>query len=277
MAWFTQKDTEATTEHPADIWQVCPKCNAYVLKDEWNAALKVCPKCGHHARLTCRERIDLLVDPGSFREFGNTIVPGDPLQFADAKGPYKDKADETVKKTGLSESVLTGSGSLNRQRVVLAVMDFRFLGGSLGGSTGEKILRAAEHAISFNRPFIMVSASGGARMHEGILSLMQMAKTCAAISKLQKEGCPYISILTDPTTGGVSASFALIGDINIAEPGALIGFAGRRVIEQTIRQELPPDFQTAEYLQTHGFVDSIVQRKDLRDFLIRFLAYRLRK
>ena len=277
MAWFTQKDPAAAAEHPADIWQVCPKCNAYVFKDEWSANLQVCPKCGYHARLTCRERIDLLVDPGSFREFGKEIVPGDPLGFADAKGPYKAKAEDAVRKTGVSESVLTGSGNLDKMRAVFAVMDFRFLGGSLGGSTGEKILRAAEHAISFKRPFIMVSASGGARMHEGILSLMQMAKTCAAIARLQKAGCPYVSILTDPTTGGVSASFAMIGDINIAEPGALIGFAGRRVIEQTIRQELPPDFQTAEYLQTHGFVDAIVHRKDLRDFLIRFLAYRVKK
>ena len=278
MAWFTHKEKQTAPEHPVeDIWQVCPKCNAYVFKEEWTANLQVCPKCGYHARLTCRERIDLLVDPGSFREFGMNIVPGDPLGFADAKGPYKEKAAETVKKTGVSESVLTGSGSLNKLRAVFAVMDFRFLGGSLGGSTGEKILRAAEHAISFKRPFIMVSASGGARMHEGILSLMQMAKTSSAVSRLHKAGCPYVSILTDPTTGGVSASFALIGDINIAEPGALIGFAGRRVIEQTIHQELPPDFQTAEYLQTHGFVDAIVHRKDLRDFLIRFLAYRLRK
>ena len=277
MAWFTHKAPEAESEHPADIWQVCAKCNAYVFKEEWNANLQVCPKCGYHARLGCRERIDLLVDPGTFREFGASIRPGDPLSFSDAKGPYKEKAAAAVEKTGVSEAVLTGSGNLGKTRAVFAVMDFRFLGGSLGGSTGEKILRAAEHAHSFHRPFIMVSASGGARMHEGILSLMQMAKTCAAISRLQKAGCPYVSILTDPTTGGVSASFALIGDINIAEPGALIGFAGRRVIEQTIRQELPPDFQTSEYLQTHGFVDAIVPRKDLRDYLIRFLAYRIRK
>ena len=277
MAWFTQKDPTAALEHPVDIWQVCPKCNAYVFKDEWSANLQVCPKCGYHARLNCRDRIDLLADPGSFREFGADTTPGDPLSFADAKGPYKDKAAEAVRRTGVSESVLTGSASLDGLRVVFAVMDFRFLGGSLGGSTGEKILRAAEHALRFKRPFIMISASGGARMHEGILSLMQMAKTCAAISRLQKADCPYISILTDPTTGGVSASFAMIGDINIAEPGALIGFAGRRVIEQTIRQELPADFQTAEYLQTHGFIDAIVQRKDLRDFLIRFLAYRVKK
>ena len=275
MGWFTHK--ESVAEHPADIWEVCPKCNAYVFKEEWQAALQVCPKCGHHARLGCRERVDLLIDPGTFREFNGEIVPGDPLEFADAKGPYREKADATVKKLGFGESVITGSGNIDGLRLVLAVMDFRFLGGSLGGGTGEKILLAAEHAIRFHRPFIVCSASGGARMHEGILSLMQMAKTCAAISRLQQAGCPYISILTDPTTGGVSASFALIGDINIAEPGALIGFAGRRVIEQTIRQKLPKDFQTAEYLQAHGFVDAIVERKNLKSFVSRFLAYRVRK
>ena len=274
MGWFTHKES---AEHPADIWQVCPKCNAYVFKEEWQANLQVCPKCGHHARLGCRERVDLLIDPGTFREFNDDIVPGDPLEFSDAKGPYCEKASATVKKLGIGESVITGSGNVDGLRLVLAVMDFRFLGGSLGGSTGEKILLAAEHALRFHRPFIVCSASGGARMHEGILSLMQMAKTCAAISRLQQSGCPYISILTDPTTGGVSASFALIGDINIAEPGALIGFAGRRVIEQTIRQKLPKDFQTAEYLQAHGFVDAIVARKDLKSFVSRFLAYRIKK
>ena len=274
MGWFTHKES---TERPADIWQVCPKCNAYVMKEEWQRNLQVCPKCGHHGRLGCRERVDLLVDPGTFREFNDEIRPGDPLEFSDAKGPYREKADAMVAKLGIGEAVVTGSGNIDGLRVVLAVMDFRFLGGSLGGSTGEKILLAAEHALRFHRPFIVCTASGGARMHEGILSLMQMAKTCAAISRLQAAGCPYISILTDPTTGGVSASFALIGDVNIAEPGALIGFAGRRVIEQTIRQKLPKDFQTAEYLRDHGFVDAIVPRKDLKAFLTRLLAYRLKK
>ena len=275
MGWFTHKESAA--EHPADIWQVCPKCNAYVMKDEWKAALQVCPKCGHHGRLGARERIALLVDPGTFREFNADITPGDPLEFADAKGPYREKAAATVQKLGIGESVVTGSGDIDGLRVVLAAMDFRFLGGSLGGSTGEKILLAAEHALRFRRALVICSASGGARMHEGILSLMQMAKTCAAIQRLQAAGCPYVSILTDPTTGGVSASFALLGDVNLAEPGALIGFAGRRVIEQTIRQKLPKDFQTAEYLRDHGFVDAIVPRKDLKSTVSRLLAYRLRK
>ncbi len=276
MSWFSRSTPAAEVEHPADIWEVCPKCNAYVIKEEWASNLRVCPKCGYHARISCRDRIDLLVDRGSFREFNQQITPKDPLGFSDAKGPYKDKASAAVDKLGISESVITGSGSLGGLRVVFAVMDFRFLGGSLGGSTGEKILLAAEHALRFKRPFIMVSASGGARMHEGLVSLMQMAKTCGAVSRLRKAGCPFISILTDPTTGGVSASYALMGDVNIAEPGALIGFAGRRVIEQTIKQKLPADFQTAEYLQAHGYIDAIVPRRELRDYLVKLLAYRVK-
>lgn len=275
MGWFTKK--EATPQEPlADIWHVCPKCQAHVFKDEWISNQMVCPKCGHHDRLTCRQRVEMLIDPDTFREFGTEIVPSDPLKFSDAKGPYAPKAAATVKKLGQSESVIIGSGNIEGTRVVLAVMDFRFLGGSLSTGAGEKITKAIEHAISFNRAFIMVSASGGARLHEGILSLMQMAKTCAALSKLERAGLPYISILTDPTTGGVSASYALLGDVNIAEPGTLIGFAGRRVIETTIKQKLPDDFQTAEYLRDHGFVDAIVQRKDLKKFLATLLSYRMK-
>lgn len=275
MGWFTRSD-KTGQQKVAEIWQVCPSCKAHVFKEEWQAALKVCPKCGFHDRLNCRERVDLLVDRGTFREFNQQIVPNDPLGFVDSKGPYKAKGAETVAKLGISESVITGSGDIEKQRVVLAVMDFRFLGGSLASATGEKILLAAEHALRFKRPLIIVSASGGARMHEGIVSLMQMAKTCAAVAKLDKAGCPYISVLTDPTTGGVSASYAMMGDINIAEPGALIGFAGRRVIEQTIKQKLPKDFQTAEYLLEHGFVDHIVHRHAMKDFIARFLAYRVK-
>ncbi len=275
MGWFEKKvDTEAIV--PDAIWQVCPSCKAHIMKDEWVKNIKVCPKCNYHDRMGCRERIKLLIDDGTFREFNDHIVPSDPLKFSDAKGPYAEKAAATVKKLGISESVITGSGNIGDTRVVIAVMDFRFLGGSLASGTGEKILLAVEHAIRFKRPFIMLSASGGARMHEGIISLMQMAKTCAAVSKLEKAGLPYISILTDPTTGGVSASFALIGDVNIAEPGTLIGFAGRRVIEQTIKQKLPKDFQTAEYLKAHGFVDHIVERKNMKKFLENLLAYRLK-
>ena len=275
MGWFTNSSA-AKKEPPADIWQVCPSCQAHVFKDEWAANMKVCPKCNFHDRLGCRERVGLLVDAGSFREFNQHIVPSDPLDFSDAKEPYKTKAAETVRKLGISESVITGSGSIAGRRVVLAVMDFRFLGGSLASGTGEKIVLAIEHALRFKRAFIIVSASGGARMHEGIVSLMQMAKTCAAVARLEKAKLPFISILSDPTTGGVSASYALIGDINIAEPGTLIGFAGRRVIEQTIKQKLPKDFQTAEYLRDHGFVDAIVARKDMKAFLATVLAYRLK-
>ena len=275
MGWFST-NAAPKQELPPDIWQICPSCQAHIIKDDWAANLKVCPKCNHHDRLSCRERVDLLVDTGTFREFNQQVVPADPLKFSDAKGPYGEKALETAKKLGISESVITGSGTVGGVRLVLAVMDFRFLGGSLASGTGEKIVLAVEHAIRFKRAFVMVSASGGARMHEGIISLMQMAKTCAAIAKLQKARLPFISVLSDPTTGGVSASYALIGDINIAEPGTLIGFAGRRVIEQTIKQKLPKDFQTAEYLRDHGFVDSIVNRKDMKAFLVSVLAYRAR-
>ena len=274
MGWFTKK-TDAPAQEPLpDIWHVCPACQAHIFKDEWVANLKVCPKCGHHDRLGARERIGLLVDPGTFREFGTEIVPSDPLGFSDAKGPYAAKAAAAVRKIGQSESVVVGSGDVEGTRVVLAVMDFRFLGGSLSSGCGEKIALAIQHAIDFNRAFVMVSASGGARMHEGILSLMQMAKTCAALHRLQEAGLPYVSILTDPTTGGVSASYALLGDVNLAEPGTLIGFAGRRVIETTIKQKLPDDFQTAEYQRDHGFVDAIVPRKDLKRALATLLAFR---
>lgn len=275
MGWFT-KSTAPKQELPTDIWQICPSCQAHVFKDEWASNLKVCPKCNYHDRLGCRERVDLLVDDGTFREFNQHILPADPLNFSDAKGPYKEKATSAVESLGISESVITGSGTILGTRLVLAVMDFRFLGGSLASGTGEKIVLAIEHALRFNRAFILVSASGGARMHEGIISLMQMAKTCAALAKLEKAGLPFISILSDPTTGGVSASYALIGDINISEPGTLIGFAGRRVIEQTIKQKLPKNFQTAEYLLEHGFVDHIVNRKDMRNFLADVLAYRMK-
>ncbi len=275
MGWFTRREKDEP-EKLAEIWQVCPSCQAHVFKEEWFKNLQVCPKCGHHGRLNARERIDLLADQGSFDEFNQKIVPNDPLGFSDSKGPYREKGEETVKKLGISEAVVTGRCKLAGQDVVLAVMDFRFLGGSLGSATGEKILLAAEQALRHKRPLIVVSASGGARMHEGIVSLMQMAKTSAALSRLHKARCPYISVLTDPTTGGVSASYAMLGDINIAEPRALIGFAGRRVIEQTIKQKLPKDFQTAEYLLEHGFVDRIVKRDEMKDFIARFLAYRVR-
>ena len=273
MSWF-EKPAESPAVMPAEtLWAVCPSCKTYVAKETWRAADKVCPRCNHHERLSCRERVALLTDTGSFKELNAHVSFNDPLKFTDSSGAYADKAKATVAKTGEGESVLTGTASVERIAVVLGVMDFKFLGGSLGSGTGERILLAAEKAIELKSPLIIVSASGGARMHEGIVSLMQMAKTCAAIARVKEAGLPYISILTDPTTGGVSASYAMVGDLNIAEPKALIGFAGRRVIEQTIKQKLPDDFQTAEYTLAHGFVDHIVPRKELKTFLAKILRY----
>jgi len=273
MAWF-EKAAEAPLRVPTEaVWTVCPSCKAYVAKAEWKATDKVCPRCNYHDRLGCRERIALITDTGSFKELNAQVGPNDPLKFKDSTGAYADKAKATVEKTGIGEAVLTGTATIEKLPVVLAVMDFKFLGGSLGSGTGERILLAAEEALKLRRPLIIVSASGGARMHEGIVSLMQMAKTCAATARLKEAGLPYISILTDPTTGGVSASYAMVGDLNIAEPKALIGFAGRRVIEQTIKQKLPDDFQTAEYTQSHGFIDAIVPRKELKAFLAKILRY----
>ncbi|MDD2460528.1 MAG: acetyl-CoA carboxylase, carboxyltransferase subunit beta [Kiritimatiellia bacterium] len=273
MSWF-EKPAEAPARVPTEaIWAVCPSCKAYVAKAAWRAADKVCPRCNHHERLNCRERVALLTDAGSFKELSAEVSFSDPLSFSDSSGAYADKAKATIAKTGEGESILTGTATVEKIAVVLGVMDFKFLGGSLGSGTGERIRLAAEKAIALKRPLIIVSASGGARMHEGIVSLMQMAKTCAAIARVKEAGLPYLSILTDPTTGGVSASYAMVGDLNIAEPKALIGFAGRRVIEQTIKQKLPDDFQTAEYTLAHGFVDHIVPRKELKAFLANVLRY----
>ncbi len=273
MAWF-EKAAEAPLRVPTEaVWTVCPSCKAYVEKAEWKATDKVCPRCNYHDRMGCRERVALITDAGSFKELNAQVGPNDPLKFKDSTGAYADKAKATVEKTGIGEAVLTGTAAIEKIPVVLAVMDFKFLGGSLGSGTGERILLAAEEALKLRRALIIVSASGGARMHEGIVSLMQMAKTCAATARLKEAGLPYISILTDPTTGGVSASYAMVGDLNIAEPKALIGFAGRRVIEQTIKQKLPDDFQTAEYTQSHGFIDAIVPRKEMKAFLAKILRY----
>ena len=273
MSWF-EKPAESPVRVPTEaIWAVCPSCKAYIAKEAWREADKVCPRCNHHARLSCRERVTLLTDKGSFKEINAEVSFNDPLKFSDSSGLYAEKAKATVAKTGEGESVLTGTAAIEKIPVVLGVMDFKFLGGSLGSGTGERICLAAEKAVALKCPLIIVSASGGARMHEGIVSLMQMAKTCAAIARVKEAGLPYISVLTDPTTGGVSASYAMVGDLNIAEPKALIGFAGRRVIEQTIKQKLPDDFQTAEYTLAHGFIDRIVPRKEMRAFLAKVLRY----
>lgn len=272
MAWFSAQKAK-NNKFNEDIWISCPKCNKHIFKESWINGNKVCPVCGHHGKLTAWERIGITLDDGSFVELNSNIRPADPLEFSDSKGPYKDKVEETIKKTGLNESVVTGTGKINGIAVSIAIMDFRFLGGSLSSGTGEKILRAANYSYEKSIPLLIFSASGGARMHEGILSLMQMAKTCAGISRLNEKNIPYISILTDPTTGGVSASFAMVGDINIAEPGALIAFAGRRVIEETIKQKLPDDFQTAEYLVEHGFLDKIVPRQEMKETLSQILSF----
>jgi acetyl-CoA carboxylase carboxyl transferase subunit beta len=275
MGWFTRSKTKAVVvpEETKEIWTICNSCKAHMYRDEWLATLKVCPKCGYHERLSAPERIHILLDPNSFKELFSEVTTSDPLNFKDAKGSYADKAVSVKSETGLKEAVVTGRGKINNIHLMLAVMDFRFLGGSLGSGTGEKILLGAMYALKHRLPYVVVSASGGARMHEGIISLMQMAKTCAGIAKLNAAGIPYISVMTDPTTGGVSASYAMLGDLNIAEPRALIGFAGRRVIEQTIKQKLPDDFQTAEYTLEHGFVDKIVDRREMRDFLAKVLGY----
>lgn len=275
MPWFIKTRTERETKkkQTEEMWIKCQKCNAHVFKQDFINNLNVCPKCNWHGKITAYERIGITLDTGTFKEINETIRPADPLAFIDGKGPYTDKVTEAIRKTGLNEAVVTGIGKIDGIPVAVAVMDFRFLGGSLGSGTGEKILLASSYAYEHKMPYIIFSASGGARMHEGILSLMQMAKTCAGIAQLNEKKIPYISVLTDPTTGGVSASYAMVGDVNIAEPGALIGFAGRRVIEQTIKQKLPDTFQTAEFLLEHGFLDMVVNRSDLKKTLSSILSF----
>jgi acetyl-CoA carboxylase carboxyl transferase subunit beta len=273
MGWFRKSRKKSPEPAKEELYKVCPRCAGHIFKQEWLTNLQVCPKCNYHGRMNSRERLALIVDAGTFKELNEDVSTSDPLRFEDIKGRYAEKAEEAKIQTGLKEAILTGRGRIHGTKAVIGIMDFRFMGGSLASGTGEKILLASEYALKHKLPYIIFSSSGGARMQEGIISLMQMAKTCAGIARLRRAGIPYISVLTDPTTGGVSASYAMIGDINIAEPGALIGFAGRRVIEQTIKQKLPDDFQTAEYLLEHGFIDRIVHRSEMKDFLHKYLAY----
>jgi acetyl-CoA carboxylase carboxyl transferase subunit beta len=272
MSWFEKKETPAIPPAKA-LWAICPKCKSHFEKSLWKKNGSICPKCNYHGRLTARERIAATADQGTFEELFSAVSYSDHLEFRDGTGTYREKVEATIAKTGEKESIVVGTCEINGHKVMLGVMDFAFMGGSLGTGTGERIARACERAMAENRPLVLFSASGGARMHEGILSLMQMAKTSAAIGYLKESGLPYISVLTDPTTGGVSASYAMLGDINITEPKALIGFAGRRVIENTIRQKLPDDFQSAEYLEKHGFIDKIVERKDMKAFIAKMLNY----
>jgi len=272
MAWHSNTTTEKK-KVKKDLWIKCTKCSSHILIPKWKENLNVCPQCNYHGSITSYERISQIFDENTFTELFANIGPVDFLNFNDLNGSYQSKIESTKKKTGISEAVISGNGKINGIDAVASIMDFRFLGGSLGSGTGEKILLASNYAYDNKLPYIVFSASGGARMQEGALSLMQMAKTCAGVARLKKNKIPYISVLTNPTTGGVSASYAMMGDLNIAEPGALIAFAGRRVIEQTIGEKLPDNFQTSEYLLEHGFIDSIVDRKDMKDYLSKVLKY----
>ena len=273
MAWFKRdrapfvaNDDEKKVKVPEGLWTKCQNCGEVILSKDIEDNLNVCPKCSFHFRVSARQRLAILLDEGSFVEHDAGMVSVDFLQFKDSKS-YQARIDAALAKGGSKDAIICGSGALNGIPVQIGVFDFSFMGGSMGSVVGEKITRAIERGLEQHTPVIVVSASGGARMQESILSLMQMAKTSAALAKLKAKGLPFVSILTDPTTGGVTASFAMLGDINMAEPRALIGFAGPRVIEQTIRQKLPEGFQRAEYLLDHGMVDLIVDRKDMKQTL----------
>lgn len=269
MAWFKktrEQRIDKKVKIPEGLWVKCENCKEIVYKKEIEKNFKVCPKCNYHFRISARERLKLIVDEGSFVEIGSEIESSDPLGFKDSVS-YKDRLKENQRKSGLKEAIITGEALISDYPAMVAIMDFSFLGGSMGSAVGEKIVRAAEAAAEKKVPFITVASSGGARMQEGIFSLMQMAKVAAVIGRLKEAGILYISILSDPTFGGVTASFAMLGDIIIAEPKSLIGFAGPRVIEQTIKQQLPDNFQRAEFLLEHGMLDMVVDRKDLKETL----------
>jgi acetyl-CoA carboxylase carboxyl transferase subunit beta len=275
MAWFKKSKAPIAplevkkVQMPEGLWTKCKNCNEIIYTKEIERNLNVCPKCDYHFRISARERIDLIIDQGSFVEMDPAMESVDFLDFKDSKR-YKDRIKAAVKKSA-GDAVICGQGLCEGLPVVVAVFDFGFMGGSMGSVVGEKITRAIEKGLETRAPVIVFSSSGGARMQESILSLMQMAKTSAALAKLKKAGLPFISVLTDPTTGGVTASFAMLGDINMAEPRALIGFAGPRVIEQTIRQTLPDGFQRSEYLLEHGMVDMIVRRAEMKARLSQIL------
>jgi len=278
LEWFSTKKEKGQENSPAGekldipggLWVKCVSCSAILYNKDLEANMKVCPTCQHHFRLTYQERLAITVDEGTFVEFNQNLKPKDFLNFEDDK-KYAVRIVDTIKKTGLNDAIVTGQAKIDGQPAIICIMDFSFMGGSMGSVVGEKFVRAAEKAIELNIPYIMFTASGGARMQEGIMSLMQMAKTSSAIAELNAAKIPYLVVLCDPTTGGTTASFAMLGDIHIAERGALIAFAGPRVIEQTIRQKLPKGFQRAEYLTEHGFVDSVVDRKEIKMHLSRLL------
>lgn len=268
MAWFRKqkKPLKASDKRdvPADVFDKCAGCGEILYRERLAQNRHVCSHCGYHFRISGPGYVDLLADPGTFEERDALLTSQDPLGFVDSK-PYLTRLEAARAKTGRNSAIITGTAELNGIPVVLACMDFTFIGGSMGSVVGEKIARAGRLAIETDTPLIIVSASGGARMQEGTLSLMQLAKTSSVLAQLHERGIPYVSVLTDPTTGGVTASFAMLGDVNIAEPGALIGFAGPRVIQETIKQDLPDGFQRSDFLREHGMVDVVVDRRELKD------------
>ncbi len=279
MAWFTRQkpgvqggaegEKKVRTE---GLWLKCESCGQIIWKKALDENHQVCPNCEHHFHLDARARLALLFDGGVYTEHDSALVSTDPLRFADAK-PYTERLAAMQRATSLSDALISASGTLEGRPVNICAMELKFIGGSMGAVVGEKITRAIERSIADRHPVIIVSASGGARMQEGAVSLMQLAKISAALMRLDEAGVPYISVMTDPTTGGVTASFAMLGDLNLAEPGALIGFAGPRVIEQTIRQKLPEGFQRSEFLLEHGFLDAVVKRSEMKNYIARALNF----
>ncbi len=277
MAWFKRESGELETSgqktvRTEGLWVKCEGCRQIIWKKDLEENLNVCPKCEKHFRIDARKRLGLLLDENQYEMFDGNISSTDPLKFVDLKA-YSSRLRQAQRDTGLKDAVINAQGKLQGRPVIASVMEYAFIGGSMGAVVGEMITRAVERALDSKTPLIIVSASGGARMMEGVISLMQLAKISAALARLDKAKVPYISVLTDPTTGGVTASFAMLGDLNIAEPGALIGFAGPRVIEQTIRQKLPAGFQRSEFLLEHGMLDAVVSRKELKPYIARALDF----
>jgi acetyl-CoA carboxylase carboxyl transferase subunit beta len=277
MSWFKRQSGELDASGEKKIrteglWVKCENCRQIIWKKDLEDNLNVCPKCDKHFRIDARTRLAQLFDNGAYETFSDNLSSTDPLKFVDLK-PYSERLKKAQQETGITDAVINARGNLNGRAVVISAMEYSFIGGSMGSVVGEMITRAIEDALATGQPLIIISASGGARMMEGLLSLMQLAKISAALARLDEARVPYISVLTDPTTGGVTASFAMLGDLNIAEPGALIGFAGPRVIEQTIRQKLPPGFQRSEFLLEHGMLDAVVHRKEMKSYVSRALDF----
>jgi acetyl-CoA carboxylase carboxyl transferase subunit beta len=277
LAWFKRESSEIQSSEEKRVrteglWVKCDGCRQIIWKKDLAENLNVCTKCEYHFRIDAPTRLTLLLDEGSIQTYDGNLASTDPLSFSDTR-PYKARLEKSQAQTGLKDAIINASGTLNGRPVMISAMEYSFIGGSMGAVVGEAITRNIERAVEQRKPMIAVSASGGARMMEGVVSLMQMAKISAALARLDSARLPYISVLTDPTTGGVTASYAMLGDLNIAEPGALVGFAGPRVIEQTIRQKLPEGFQTSEFLVQHGMLDAVVHRKEMKSYLSRALDF----